>query len=227
MTRRPKRNGRTGDHFTILIDGEITYHSPADYGDTEAQGEAPTSLHEFLRVNGEGLGDDEVKALKALKPGQSYTGGGGAAAEWTVTRPGGDECRVINVTYDIVTPESAEEGDVAERGWDDSMLITPDDLDEDDGIGWVEAAAKKLRYESGGSLEADSSAGVPRWFTETDVVQDRGYFERGEERRRSFHPEGFTDAEMVVLAKELGVYGFRKNKRGSRRPKKRTSGRAR
>jgi len=43
------------------------------------------TLAEFLAVN-EDLDPEEVDAIRALEPGQSYTGGGGAAAEWTITR---------------------------------------------------------------------------------------------------------------------------------------------
>jgi hypothetical protein len=41
------------------------------------------SLHEFLRANPD-MDDLDVIALRALMPGQSFSGGGGAWAEWTV-----------------------------------------------------------------------------------------------------------------------------------------------
>lgn len=189
--------------FAILIDGEVTYHPPSDYGDTVAQGEAPDDLRSFLAANPE-LDPDEVRALKALAPGESFTGGGGAGAEWTVTRVGGDCCRTIDVTYDIVTEESSAEGDVAERGWDTSILITREDLDEDE-LSWVDAAVRAMEHEGFRALEADSSSGVPRWFTE-EAEQD---YSTGEYRSRSFHPNGFTDAEMRELARALGIRGFR------------------
>lgn len=42
------------------------------------------TLDEFLDAN-ESLDPEEVEAIRALQPGQSYASGGGAAAEWTIT----------------------------------------------------------------------------------------------------------------------------------------------
>lgn len=54
----------------------------------ESDGESPmtVALDDFLKDNEEGLDSSEVRAIKNLRPGQSYEGGGGAAPEWKITR---------------------------------------------------------------------------------------------------------------------------------------------
>lgn len=44
----------------------------------------PVDLSEFLDANV--LDFAEIMLLENLRPGESYTGGGGASAEWTLTR---------------------------------------------------------------------------------------------------------------------------------------------
>jgi hypothetical protein len=43
------------------------------------------TLDEFVGAN-ECLDESEVTAVRTLAPGQTYRGGGGAAAEWSITR---------------------------------------------------------------------------------------------------------------------------------------------
>ncbi len=185
------------EKIAILVDGKIPYHSPADYGDTEAKGEAPMSLQAFVSAQlklPEAARRPGLSFLERLQPGESDTRNG-----VVITRVGGDVCRTIDVTFDTVTPESAENGDIASRGWKASILLTREDLD-DDNPSWVDAACYALRYANCGSLEADSSHGEPRWFTEADGDPD---YRTGEETRRSFHPRGFTSEEMLALGAKL------------------------
>ena len=51
--------------------------------------ERPFTLAEFWDVNPE-LDPAEIAIVAALKFGESYTGGGGASATWTITRVGPD-----------------------------------------------------------------------------------------------------------------------------------------
>jgi hypothetical protein len=44
------------------------------------------TLTEFLKVNAEGLSAEDIEAIQNLDPDEAYTGGGGAAAEWTIRR---------------------------------------------------------------------------------------------------------------------------------------------
>jgi hypothetical protein len=111
-----------------------------------------------------------------------------------------DETREIKVYYEIVTPESAEEGDVAESGELSPIVLTHDDLDEDEPS-WVDAAVRAISNNAG-ALEADSYGGgaVPRWFTEIDGSTD---YRTGAETRRSFHPQGFSRSEMAEMGRRL------------------------
>lgn len=110
-----------------------------------------------------------------------------------------DETREIKVYYETVTPESAEEGDVAEAGELSPIILTLEDLDDDETF--VDAAVRKISYDAG-ALEADSYGGgaVPRWFTEIDADID---YRTGAETRRSFHPQGFSRSEMTEMGRRL------------------------
>jgi len=111
-----------------------------------------------------------------------------------------DETREIKVYYEIVTPESAEEGDAAERGEDEPIVLTRDDLDEDEPS-WVDAAVRAISYNAG-ALEADTygRGAVPSWFIEVDGHTD---YRTGAETRRSFHPRGFSREEMIEMGRRL------------------------
>lgn len=101
-----------------------------------------------------------------------------------------------NVTYEIVTPESAEDGDAAEHGF----LI--EDASFRDAIdAWSHGGAY---------TEADSCpislAYPPRWFT----VQDDPSYRDGSQESRSLHiPDHVTPASRVRLARVFRCYGLR------------------
>lgn len=111
---------------------------------------------------------------------------------------------LIKVTYSIVTPESAEDGDFAESGWEDEdgFDCTPDEFDVLEGLTAVDVASRLLLRE--GVMEPSSSFyqhGV--WFSsypETD-------YRTGESKTRSFYLYGFTEAEgrAVFQAVRKGV----------------------
>jgi hypothetical protein len=87
---------------------------------------------------------------------------------------------LIRTTYEIVTPESAEQGDAAERGFED-----------EDGTAYTEAEAiDKLRgCEPSRSAFSVGPNGEPHvWYTEADGSID---YSDGSERRESFHLVGF------------------------------------
>jgi hypothetical protein len=194
------------EKFSILVNGEVLYRSPKDYGDDTAEGEAPMSLSAFVAAQLK-LPPSErrpgLSFLASLKPGESDTRNG-----VMITRAGGDVCRVVDVTFDTVSEESVQEGDTDRRGWKRSIVIRREDLDDEGDVtqAWIDATVRAICDEHPGSLEADSSHGVPRWLGETDAQID--------EERRDFHFEGggFTDEEIVTVARTLGVYGFRERR---------------
>lgn len=81
---------------------------------------------------------------------------------------------VLSQTYEIVTEESAQEGDAADSGFDF----------ENESYGFRELVDY---IESNGFNVPSCSPGVPDWLS-TEVIQDRAYFEDGEHRTLSIHP---------------------------------------
>lgn len=105
----------------------------------------------------------------------------------------------IAITYDIVTHESAAEGDTAENGWIDQegVSMKPDADEAADGVTAVDKAVEMLR--DNGATEASSSSfhtGI--WYTNND--HDTDYI-TGAVESRSYHLKGFTpEEERAVYA---------------------------
>lgn len=81
---------------------------------------------------------------------------------------------ILSQSYEIVTEESAQDGEVAERGFDwegvpHTFRETVDMIKND------------------GFIHPSDSEGVPRWIT-SEVIQDSAYFEDGEHRTITLHP---------------------------------------
>lgn len=104
--------------------------------------------------------------------------------------------RRILVTYEIITPESAEEGDAAERGWvdDEGSSMEPDEYDLEEGITAVDNAVKFLCHD--GATEASSYPfSVGTWYT-TEGDPD---YRTGETEYHSYHLKDFTPEEERVI----------------------------
>lgn len=97
----------------------------------------------------------------------------------------------FNVTYEIVTQESAEYGDAAERGY------IAENVSFRDAVRYLEVA---------GCPEADSCyPAVPRWIT----TQDDTYYGTGEVESRSLHiPRTTTASSAIRIARYLGAYTY-------------------
>lgn len=80
----------------------------------------------------------------------------------------------LSQTYEIVTEESAQDGEAADSGfdWQDVAYSFRDTVE---------------LIKSEGFNVPSCSPGVPGWLS-TEVIQDRAYFERGEHRTLSLHP---------------------------------------
>jgi len=94
----------------------------------------------------------------------------------------------IRVTYEIITPESAEMGDAEDRGWEDEggHDCTPDKWDVEDGLTAVDIAVGYLQ--DNGAVHASSSCyhrGV--WYSTSNgmdmdgTVTDYSYHFAGED----------------------------------------------
>lgn len=97
---------------------------------------------------------------------------------------------MIAVTYDIVTPESAEQGDYAESGWidEEGQDMTPDSYDREEGITAVDKAVKFLKYE--GAREPSTSHFHPGvWYINDEHDTD---YRTGAVESRSYHLRNFS-----------------------------------
>lgn len=113
------------------------------------------------------------------------------------TKETNETCRRIRITYDIVTEESAQQGDFAETGWidEEGVVVSPDeyDLDESDGdeVAAVVRLAKKVILQRGG-VEPSSSLFHPGvWYTQIDCEPN--------EERYSFHLKDFSPEEEKAV----------------------------
>lgn len=110
-------------------------------------------------------------------------------------------CKRFHVTYEIVTPESADHGDVAENGFVDAQgtqhAMAPD-LCGPAAAAWMSQFDLSLReamnlFAFGHCME-DSG----HWFTEADSDVD---YRTGAETRMSFHPpRNITGASYQRIA---------------------------
>ena len=107
------------------------------------------------------------------------------------------------VTYEIVTPASAEHGDADERGFIVEDATLRDALAEWDGHGChVEADSYPVSLERGT---------VPTWFTAYKVNDGtRDFFETGSEESRGLHlPDDLGAYTRLRIARLVGCYGVR------------------
>ena len=81
----------------------------------------------------------------------------------------------VSVTYSVVTDESAEHGDAAERGYERER----EDFDVDE--------LQRLVRDFGISEPSSTRLDERMWFSSTSPREDRAYFEQGESRFFSLH----------------------------------------
>jgi len=95
----------------------------------------------------------------------------------------------LDITYEIVTPESAELGDNAESGFEDENMKF-DSLSELIDYMLNEGAAEPS---NSNYFHANT------WYNTVDPIQDRAYFEKGESKFLGFHPKGVTEEEGKII----------------------------
>lgn len=98
----------------------------------------------------------------------------------------------ILTTYNKTTPESVEQGDFSESGWEDEdgVDMTPDEWDREDGLTAATKAAKWLQDK--GAYNTSASHFHPGMWYSTEWSSD---YRTGEETEYNFHLKGFTEAE--------------------------------
>lgn len=101
----------------------------------------------------------------------------------------------IRITFEVVTPESAEHGDAADRGWIDECGVPFDDDDDETA---AEAAARFLLDR--GATNASSSRYHPGvWYSDNG---DHDYSD-GSETTLSYHLVGFSDDEQSSIYRRV------------------------
>lgn len=98
----------------------------------------------------------------------------------------------FNVTYQVVTPESAEDGDFHETGFIGKGLSLRDAIES---LGIPEGGIEANCWPTNGA----------RWVTAYNVEYD---YSSGSEESRSLHfPDEMTEASKIRLMRLLGVRG--------------------
>jgi len=107
----------------------------------------------------------------------------------------------FHVTYELVTPESAEQGDAEERGYCDAQgnQYALDNCSPDD----IAACTMSLREARNLMPGAKDCGG---WFTSASPVQDHEYFVTNNEVYLSMHPpRNVTPASYHRIRRVLGA----------------------
>jgi hypothetical protein len=99
--------------------------------------------------------------------------------------------KLICITFEIVTPESAEQGDVAERGWIDEE---GDEFEDDETETAADLAAKYL-IEQGACEPSSSWAHDGVWYSDEGTPD----YATGAVETRSYHLKGFTLTEQLHI----------------------------
>lgn len=118
--------------------------------------------------------------------------------------------RKILISYEIYTPESIENGDAAERGWEneDGVSMEPDEYDIEEGVEKYGAAAE-LSNESLGAVynavkflrdegASDDGGGQHETYY-GETIQNRDYFEQGIDERHTYHLANFDEGELKAI----------------------------
>jgi hypothetical protein len=106
-----------------------------------------------------------------------------------------DNDRRFRETFEIVTHESAENGEAAENGFIEEYghSVEPDEYDIADGLSAVDLAARFL-------ADRGATEFCGRWWTRPDADID---YRTGEHETRSFHPVDFSDEEIGAINAKL------------------------
>lgn len=122
----------------------------------------------------------------------------------------GSDKRIVT-TYEIITPESVENGDFSESGWYDEQgeSMVPDEYDKEEGITVVDKAAEFLKNKC--ANEPSSSVFSPGiWYYTIDPEQN---YLTGEDIYYSYHLKGFTEEEEFEIYKIMTDYEGKKFKK--------------
>lgn len=105
--------------------------------------------------------------------------------------------KLIKTTYQVVSPESAEQGDYADQGWEneEGVSMIPDKWDDDD-VTAVDKAVDFLNRK--GATEPSVSPGFIVGISYTTIDSDVNY-ETDEDTYYTCHLYGFTPLEEYMI----------------------------
>lgn len=98
----------------------------------------------------------------------------------------------MNKTYQVVTPESAEQGDFSDQG------IEYEDKEFDS----LWEMADEIRNAGATELSSSGTASPHDWYSTPDPERN---YRTGEETTYSFHPKGLSKEEAVELQKLVNM----------------------
>lgn len=109
--------------------------------------------------------------------------------------------KLIKTTYQVVSPESAEQGDYADQGWEneEGVSMVPDKWDDDD-VTAVDKAVDFLNRK--GATEPFSHDSFSIGISYSTIDPDRNY-ETGEDTYYSCYLYGFTPIEELQIWKQV------------------------
>ena len=109
--------------------------------------------------------------------------------------------KIIRTAYETITPESSENGDYEDQGWEDedgeSML--PDEYDMDDDITAVDKAVEFLKRKKYATEPSSSEFQVGISYSTPDAAKED--YSTGEKTYQSCFLDGFTPDEEWEIYK--------------------------
>ena len=115
----------------------------------------------------------------------------------------------IRRTFEVVTPESAADGDADRRGWTDGGGWEYDTAPEPEIVGFRELLDLLDGTEPSCSPLPEAGDLSHVWVTDADPCEDRAFFELGEDRRDSVHFAGDTRGRRWWSLALRSVHGRR------------------
>ena len=109
-----------------------------------------------------------------------------------------EEDKVIKTTYQIASPESVEQGDYEDTGWEDEEgeSMVPDQYDREEGITAVDKAVEFLRHRGAAHASQEPyTGGGNLWFSDDGDTD----FRTGNTKTLSYHLSGFSEEEMQEI----------------------------
>jgi hypothetical protein len=115
-----------------------------------------------------------------------------------VAKPTPPATRSIAISYELITPESAEAGDAEERGWidEEGVSMEPDANDVEGGLNAVDLAVAYLFKHGATETSSEPPGGLDTWGIASDY---RHHYDTGAVENRHFFLRGFTDEEARAI----------------------------